>query len=120
MSHILIADDDASIVAALRLFLKSEGFQVTTATSPAEVEFLIKSKAIDLALIDLNYQLGTTSGIEGVELTQKLKNYDADLAVVCMTGWATVEIAVQVMQSGAGDFIQKPWENDRLLIISSR
>ncbi|PKG84936.1 sigma-54-dependent Fis family transcriptional regulator [Colwellia sp. 75C3] len=117
MSHILIADDDASIVAALRLFLKSEGFQVTTATSPAEVEFLIKSKEIDLALIDLNYQLDTTSGIEGVELTQKLKNYDADLAVVCMTGWATVEIAVQVMQSGAGDFIQKPWENDRLLSV---
>jgi DNA-binding NtrC family response regulator len=117
VSHILIADDDASIVAALRLFLKSEGFQVTTATSPAEVEFLIKSKEIDLALIDLNYQLDTTSGLEGVELTQKLKNYDADLAVVCMTGWATVEIAVQVMQSGAGDFIQKPWENDRLLSV---
>jgi DNA-binding NtrC family response regulator len=90
---------------------------VTTATSPAEVEFLIKSKEIDLALIDLNYQLDTTSGIEGVELTQKLKDYDADLAVVCMTGWATVEIAVQVMQSGAGDFIQKPWENDRLLSV---
>ncbi len=117
MSHILIADDDASIVAALRLFLKSEGFKVTTATSPAEVEFLIKSNEIDLALIDLNYQLDTTSGIEGVELTQKLKNYDANIAVVCMTGWATVEIAVQVMQSGAGDFIQKPWENDRLLSV---
>ncbi|WP_019029676.1 sigma-54-dependent transcriptional regulator [Colwellia piezophila] len=117
MSHILIADDDASIVAALRLFLKSEGFKVTTATSPAEVEFLIKSKEIDLALIDLNYQLDTTSGLEGLALTQKLKDYDADLAVVCMTGWATVEIAVQVMQSGAGDFIQKPWENDRLLSV---
>ncbi len=59
MSHILIADDDASIVAALRLFLKSEGFNVTTAVSPSEVEFLIKSKEIDLALIDLNYQLDT-------------------------------------------------------------
>jgi len=117
VSHILIADDDASIVAALRLFLKSEDFQVTTATSPAEVEFLIKSKEIDLALIDLNYQLDTTSGLEGVELTQKLKKYDANIAVVCMTGWATVEIAVQVMQSGAGDFIQKPWENDRLLSV---
>ncbi len=117
MSHILIADDDASIVAALRLFLKSEGFKVTTATSPAEVEFLIKSKEIDLALIDLNYQLDTTSGQEGLQLTQKLKEYDADLTVVCMTGWATVEIAVQAMQLGAGDFISKPWENDRLLSI---
>ena len=117
MSHILIADDDASIVAALRLFLKSEGFKVTTATSPAEVEFLIKSKEIDLALIDLNYQLDTTSGQEGLQLTETLKKYDSDLAVVCMTGWATVEVAVQAMQLGAGDFIQKPWENDRLLSI---
>jgi len=117
VSHILIADDDASIVAALRLFLKSEGFKVTTATSPAEVEFLIKSKEIDLALIDLNYQLDTTSGQEGLQLTEKLKKYDADLVVVCMTGWATVEVAVQAMQLGAGDFIQKPWENDRLLSI---
>jgi DNA-binding NtrC family response regulator len=117
VSHILIADDDASIVAALRLFLKSEGFKVTTATSPAEVEFLIKSKEIDLALIDLNYQLDTTSGQEGLQLTEKLKKYDDDIAVVCMTGWATVEIAVQAMQLGAGDFIQKPWENDRLLSI---
>lgn len=117
MSHILIADDDASIVAALRLFLKSEGFKVTTATSPAEVEFLIKSKEIDLALIDLNYQLDTTSGQEGLQLTETLKKYDSDLSVVCMTGWATVEVAVQAMQLGAGDFIQKPWENDRLLSI---
>jgi len=117
VSHILIADDDASIVAALRLFLKSEGFKITTATSPAEVEFLIKSKEIDLALIDLNYQLDTTSGQEGLQLTEKLKKYDADLMVVCMTGWATVEVAVQAMQLGAGDFIQKPWENDRLLSI---
>ena len=117
MSHILIADDDASIVAALRLFLKREGFKVTTAVSPSEVEFLIKSKEIDLALIDLNYQLDTTSGLEGLQLTQTLKKYDVDLAVVCMTGWATVEIAVQAMKSGAGDFIQKPWENDRLLSV---
>mgnify|MGYP000120109583 FL=1 len=117
MSHILIADDDVSIVAALRLFLKSEGFKVTTAVSPSEVEFLIKSKEIDLALIDLNYQLDTTSGHEGLQLTETLKNYDVDLSVVCMTGWATVEIAVQAMKSGAGDFIQKPWENDRLLSV---
>ena len=70
-----------------------------------------------MALIDLNYQLDTPSGLEGLQLTQTLKNYDTDLAVVCMTGWATVEIAVQAMKSGAGDFIQKPWENDRLLSV---
>jgi len=117
VSHILIADDDASILASLRLFLKMEGFKVTTASNPAEVEFFIKSQDIALALIDLNYKLDTTSGEEGLTLTQKLKSLDPDLAIICMTGWATVEIAVEVMKSGAGDFVQKPWENERLLAI---
>lgn len=117
MSHILIADDDVSILASLRLFLKMEGFKVTTASNPAEVEYFIKSQDIALALIDLNYKLDTTSGEEGLTLTQKLKSLDPDLAIICMTGWATVEIAVEVMKSGAGDFVQKPWENERLLAI---
>lgn len=117
MSHILIADDDASILASLRLFLKMEGFKVTTASNPGEVEYFIKSQDIALALIDLNYKLDTTSGEEGLTLTQKLKALDPDLAIICMTGWATVEIAVEVMKSGAGDFVQKPWENERLLAI---
>jgi DNA-binding NtrC family response regulator len=117
VSHILIADDDVSILASLRLFLKMEGFKVTTASNPAEVEYFIKSQDIALALIDLNYKLDTTSGEEGVTLTQKLKSLDPDLAIICMTGWATVEIAVEVMKSGAGDFVQKPWENERLLAI---
>nr|WP_252733657.1 sigma-54 dependent transcriptional regulator [Pseudoalteromonas sp. C2R02] len=117
VSHILIADDDVSILASLRLFLKMEGFKVTTASNPAEVEYFIKSQDIALALIDLNYKLDTTSGEEGLTLTQKLKSLDPDLAIICMTGWATVEIAVEVMKSGAGDFVQKPWENERLLAI---
>jgi len=117
VSHILIADDDVSILASLRLFLKMEGFKVTTASNPAEVEYFIKSQDIALALIDLNYKLDTTSGEEGLSLTQKLKSLDPDLAIICMTGWATVEIAVEVMKSGAGDFVQKPWENERLLAI---
>ncbi|SFC70075.1 sigma-54-dependent transcriptional regulator [Pseudoalteromonas denitrificans] len=117
MSHILIADDDVSILASLRLFLKMEGFKVTTASNPGEVEYFIKSQDIALALIDLNYKLDTTSGEEGLTLTQKLKSLDPDLAIICMTGWATVEIAVEVMKRGAGDFVQKPWENERLLAI---
>jgi len=117
VSHILIADDDVSILASLRLFLKMEGFKVTTASNPAEVEYFIKSQDIALALIDLNYKLDTTSGAEGLTLTQKLTALDPDLAIICMTGWATVEIAVEVMKSGAGDFVQKPWENERLLAI---
>ncbi|MEI4550021.1 sigma-54 dependent transcriptional regulator [Pseudoalteromonas spongiae] len=117
MSHILIADDDPSIVAALRLFLKSEGFKVTTASSPAEALFFVKQNDIDLALIDLNYHADTTSGQEGINLTEQLASFDESLAIVCMTGWASVEIAVEVMKAGAGDFVEKPWENERLLTV---
>ncbi|MFH6951806.1 sigma-54-dependent transcriptional regulator [Pseudoalteromonas sp. XMcav1-K] len=117
MSHILIADDDPSIVAALRLFLKSEGFKVTTASSPAEALFFVKQNDIDLALIDLNYHADTTSGQEGINLTEQLASLDESLAIVCMTGWASVEIAVEVMKAGAGDFVEKPWENERLLTV---
>lgn len=117
MPHILIADDDPSIVAALRLFLKSEGFQITTASSPAEAIYFVKQNDVDLALIDLNYQADTTSGREGINLTEQLAALDENLAIVCMTGWASVEIAVDVMKAGAGDFVQKPWENERLLTV---
>jgi DNA-binding NtrC family response regulator len=117
VSHILIADDDPSIVAALRLFLKSEGFKVTTASSPAEAVFFVKQNDIDLALIDLNYHADTTSGQEGINLTEQLASLDDSLAIVCMTGWASVEIAVEVMKAGAGDFVEKPWENERLLTV---
>ncbi len=117
MAHILIADDDASIVASLRLFLKSEGFSISTASSPAEAIYFAKSKPIDLALVDLNYQADTTSGTEGVRLVEQLIEIDEQLPVVCMTGWASVEIAVNVMKAGAADFVQKPWENERLLSI---
>lgn len=114
MSHILICDDDRSIISALRLFLRSEGFEVSTASSPSEAEYFIKSQRIDLALIDLNYGADTTSGQEGIALTQRLHELDDTLAIVCMTGWASIEIAVEVMKAGAGDFVQKPWENERL------
>lgn len=117
MKQVLVCDDDPSIVSALRLFLKSEGFAVITATSPSEAEFFVKTKDIDVALVDLNYHRDTTSGEEGISLIKSLKQLDSDLAIVTMTGWASIEIAVSVMQAGAGDFVQKPWENERLLSI---
>ena len=115
--QILVVDDDVSIVATLRLLLKSEGYQVLTAQSPQEAEFLVKQQEVDLVLMDLNYSLDTTSGQEGLALISALKKLDELLPVVVMTGWASIDIAVQAMQRGAGDFVQKPWENERLLSI---
>ena len=113
---ILIADDDPSILAALKLQLKSEGFDCATASSPAEVEAAIKQKAFSLLLIDLNYQLDTTSGEEGLQLISTIRQQDEFVPIVVMTGWATIEIAVKAMQLGANDFIEKPCDNNRLLI----
>jgi DNA-binding NtrC family response regulator len=116
-SRILIADDQPDVLAALRLLLKNEGYQVETANSPAGLLVALEGKEFDLALIDLNYARDTTSGQEGLDLLARLQAMDSTLPVVVMTAWGSVELAVEAMRRGARDFIQKPWENARLLAI---
>ncbi|MDP9200054.1 MAG: response regulator [Pseudomonadota bacterium] len=106
--RILIADDQADILSALKLLLKREGLDVATATSPAGVQDVAAREHIDVALIDLNYTRDTTSGEEGLELVDHLRKHHPELPVVVMTAWATVEVAVQAMRRGANDFVEKP------------
>src|SRR5262245_28075812 len=113
----LIADDQQDVLEALRLLLKNEGFQTETATSPRAVVEAVRTRHFDIALIDLNYARDTTSGREGLDLLTELQTIDSTLPVVLMTAWGNVELAVQAMQIGGRDFIQKPWDNDRLLRI---
>jgi len=115
--RILVADDQADVLEALRLLLKAEGYQIETVKSPAAVMKAIEARDFDLAIIDLNYSRDTTSGQEGLDLLAKLQAADATLPVVVMTAWASVEIAVEAMRRGAKDFITKPWENPRLVSI---
>jgi len=115
--RILVADDQADVLEALRLLLKSEGYQIETVKSPGAVMKAIEARDFDLAIIDLNYTRDTTSGQEGLDLLAKLQAADVTLPVVVMTAWASVEIAVEAMRRGAKDFITKPWENPRLLSI---
>ncbi|MFN7918495.1 MAG: sigma-54 dependent transcriptional regulator [Bryobacteraceae bacterium] len=112
---ILIADDQAGVLEALRLLLKPEGYTVETAGSPAAAIAAAESREFDVALIDLNYTRDTTSGAEGLELLKELRAVDATLGVVVMTAWASIELAVEAMRQGARDFVQKPWDNPRLL-----
>ncbi len=114
---ILIADDQPHILEALRLLLKSEGFQIETATSPANVLSSINLRDFDALLMDLNYARDTTSGQEGLDLLSRLQIIDATLPIVVMTAWGSVELAVEAMRRGARDFVQKPWENERLVSI---
>ncbi|MBI5689953.1 MAG: sigma-54-dependent Fis family transcriptional regulator [Verrucomicrobia bacterium] len=115
--RILIADDQADVIEALRLLLKSEGYATESAKSPSAVIKAVEAHDYDLVLMDLNYARDTTSGQEGLELLQRLQAADATLPVVVMTAWASVDIAVEAMRRGARDFVTKPWDNPRLLAI---
>jgi DNA-binding NtrC family response regulator len=117
MPTVLIADDQPDILEALRLLLKPEGLAVETAASPAAVIRAVGAREFDLLLVDLNYSRDTTSGAEGLDLLEQLHAYDPTLPVVVMTAWATIDVVVDTMRRGARDFVQKPWDNARLLAI---
>src|SRR5262245_18385270 len=115
---VLIVDDDENILHALALLLKSEGMDCVACRSPQEALAAQKRQAHQLALVDLNYVEDTTSGKEGLALISALRQLDEDLPIVAMTGWGTIGIAVEAMQRGATDFVEKPWnDNTRLLNI---
>jgi DNA-binding NtrC family response regulator len=114
---ILIADDQDHIIEALRLLLKGEGYKTERASSPSAALAAAEARNFDCVLMDLNYARDTTSGAEGLDLLSRLQAMDSTLPVVVMTAWGTVELAVEAMRRGAKDFIQKPWENARLLTI---
>jgi DNA-binding NtrC family response regulator len=115
--RLLIADDQADVIEALRLLLKPEGYEIETAASPRAVIEAVQARQFDLVLMDLNYARDTTSGAEGLDLLSRLHDVDPTLPVVVMTAWATLDLAVEVMRRGARDFVAKPWDNSRLLAI---
>jgi DNA-binding NtrC family response regulator len=115
--RIVIADDQQDVLEALRLLLKAEGYQIESVNSPAGAVAAIEARDFDIALIDLNYTRDTTSGQEGLDLLSKIQGVDPMLPVVVMTAWGSVDVAVEAMRRGARDFIQKPWDNARLLAV---
>ena len=116
-ARILIADDQKDVQEALRLLFKGEGHRTETCSSPREAVDRLRSADFDLLLMDLNYSRDTTSGKEGLELLQQVRGMDDVLPVVVMTAWGSVELAVDAMRHGAQDFVEKPWDNQRLLNI---
>lgn len=112
---ILVADDHPHVLDALRLLLKGAGMAVLTAHSPDEVLKVAAGRDLDCVLVDLNYARDTTSGTEGMDLLRSLRELDGTLPVVTMTAWASVEGAVEAMRRGAGDYVEKPWDNERLV-----
>jgi sigma-B regulation protein RsbU (phosphoserine phosphatase) len=117
---ILVSDDQPEVLEAIRLLLKSAGHRTTTADSPARLLEVARSRPFDLILMDLNYSRDTTSGKEGLDLLASLEAGRGEIPVVVMTAWSDVDLAVEAMQRGAVDFIQKPWDNNRLLSVIDR
>jgi sigma-B regulation protein RsbU (phosphoserine phosphatase) len=111
----LIADDDADILTALRLLLANDGYELETVSSPAALLAALERSQFDVVLMDLNYARDTTSGREGIDLISRIHALDPVLPIVVMTGWGTVDLAVEAMRRGVRDFVQKPWDNARLL-----
>ncbi len=118
--RVLVADDHADVVEALRLLLKGAGFTVVQASSPGGVEAAVAREELDVALLDMNYARDTTSGTEGLDLISRVRAVAPDLSVVVMTAWGTVGGAVEAMKRGARDYVEKPWQNDRLLSLLRR
>lgn len=115
--RILIADDQPDVLEALRLLLKGEGYQIDSAASPAGILTALETRDFDVVLMDLNYTRDTTSGQEGLDLLARIQAIDNAAPVVVMTAWGSVDLAVETMRRGARDFIQKPWDNARLMTI---
>src|SRR5229473_1393104 len=115
--RILAADDQQHVLEALELLLRPQGYEVETARSPALVRDALATGSYDALLIDLNYTRDTTSGQEGLDLLSEIVALDNTIPVIVMTAWANIGLAVEAMRRGARDFIQKPWENERLLSI---
>ena len=113
--RILIADDQPDLLDALRLLLKGEGLVMDAVTSPDAVIDAVARGSYDLLLMDLNYTGDTTSGREGIDLLARVQQQDSLLPVIVMTGWGSVDLAVETMRRGVCDFVQKPWDNTQLL-----
>jgi len=115
--RVLVSEDQDDVLTALGLLLKSDGYDTEFVKSPAETMKALKSRSFDAVLLDLNYSRDTTSGAEGLELLSQVQALDNTLAVVVMTAWGTIELAVDAMHRGACEFVQKPWDNAHLLRV---
>ena len=114
--RILVADDQVDILDALRLLLSDDGYEVTVARSPGEALERLEGAEFDAAILDLNYTRDTTSGQEGLDLMERIRTLDPTLPVLVVTAWSSVSGAVEAMRRGARDYIEKPWDDERLLV----
>ena len=115
--RIFVADDQRDVVESLRLLLKGEGYAAETFGNTESLVGALRERTADAVLMDLNYTRDTTSGDEGLDAVTRIRSFDAHTPIVLMTAWGTINLAVEAMRRGAQDFIEKPWDNERLLAV---
>jgi phosphoserine phosphatase RsbU/P len=113
--RVLVCDDQPDVLHALQLLLKGQGYEAVTVDSPRALLHKVRSDEFDLILADLNYTRDTTSGEEGLDLLAGLESQGNTAPVIVMTAWGSIDLAVEAMRRGACDFVQKPWDNERVL-----
>jgi DNA-binding NtrC family response regulator len=111
---ILIVDDDIAVRTSLALLLESAGNKVLAAENAEDALSILAQQLPQLVILDLNFSIDT-SGIEGMQLLKSIRTINAGIPVILITGWASIELAVQGMKLGANDFINKPWNNEHVL-----
>jgi DNA-binding NtrC family response regulator len=116
---VLVIDDDDDILLSAKLLLKQHFRQVVTCKSPREINVLLSRNEVDIILLDMNYQKGSSDGREGLYWLEHILSIDKDYVVILMTAYGNVELAVQAIKKGATDFILKPWENEKLFATLS-
>src|SRR5258708_25945536 len=114
-SRLLVADDQADVLEALKLLLKGEGCEVETAASPRAVLAAVEARDFDALLVDMNYARDTTSGTEGLDLVSRVRALEGAPPIVVITAFGSIDGAVEAMRRGAHDYVEKPWDNRRLL-----
>jgi len=114
-SRVLVAEDQEHVREALAMLLRAHGYAVTLCSSPQEAVAAAQQQMPDLAMVDMNYQRDSTSGVEGLELIQRLREFDPTIPIIALTAWGNVDLAVNAMKHGASDFVEKPWRNESLM-----
>ncbi len=115
--HIVVIDDNRELRLTVRFVLEDQGYHISELENPVQAREWLTRQQADLILLDMNFQLDTTSGEEGLRFLKFLQNHYPEIPVVAMTAWSHTSLVVQAMQNGAGDFLEKPWQNQRLLQI---
>ena len=114
-NRILIVDDNTDVLWSLKLLLKQHAGSVVIESDPGRIPNHLAAEAFDVILLDMNFTRDTTTGSEGFHWLDTVLGLDPEAAVVLITGYGDVEMAVRAIKHGATDFVLKPWDNDKLV-----